>query len=248
MAKKIGWIALEAGPYFWNAETIYNFLSQTFNIIEPAVTRIRIAELAASEAKSKKRKHVNSSDKIESKEDIKKRDFVNQLSGQSKQVFGDTKWVDVIGTDDYNTLKLHENGKGDTMQIDNDEPKKSCVVQLLRLIRNKIQHNGNLGSTVFRGENESQSYRFEERFVSYWITKFPRLISFLWVKFYEFRNELRSYYSFHDGSNENYDFSLMPIERPIDSLVDVTDVVTLLNTSLVCHLEKGKLCILENIL
>ncbi len=233
MAKNVDWIALEAGPYFWNADTNYNFMSTTFNIIEPAVKRIRLAELALREATS------------ETQEDIKKRNFVNQLSRESAQVFGDKKWVDVIGTDDYNILKLHQNGKSDTMQIDNDERKKACVVQLLRLIRNKIQHNGNLGSTIFRGENDSKNYRFEERFISYWIKKFPRLVSFLWVKFYEFRNELRSYYSIYDGSNENDDFSLMPIDRPNDSHVNVSDVVTLLNTSIMSHLEKGKLSILK---
>ncbi len=231
-------IALEAGPYFWNAETIFQFFMVLFKILKPAVDRSRKAEIARRNGKE-----VETPKRVEDRE---LDDFVTMLSQESTKVFGNSTWVDILGTCVFDILKCNEKGE-DTMHIDKDTLKKACVVQLLKLIRHKIEHILDYSDEVkqklpmcFGGGKESQNMKFKERFVSYWITKFPTLVSFFWVKFYKFKDDLESYYPLHPISKD-HDFSLMPIHQPNNLHVDLNDVVDLLNEALITHLEKGRL-------
>ncbi len=114
--------------------------------------RIRKAEVAEFD-KFKKFNHPTNSAQVETSSDTKRLEcFVKKLNGESKNVFADENWVNIMGTTvyvngkfiygkgtgDFDKLKLDVDGK-DRMKIDKDEAKKACVVQLLKLIRNKIE-------------------------------------------------------------------------------------------------------------
>ncbi len=279
-------VALEAGQYFCDADSINQFLKNIFNEIKPAVENIRNAESAE---KSKSNNTKPGEVKTQKENELEK--FVKQLDSESYKIFGDKKWVDIMGTTvlkngklkwkegtgDFDILKCNDkyNAKtkkyNDTMNIDGKESKKASVVELLRLIRNKAEHIlaypdeikeklpmffeheikfvkgftnvGVIDSMFIDKDAESQEFKFNlHKFISYWILKFPRLVSFLWVKFYPLRylDALQSYYPLHRISNGN-DFSLMPIDEPNNSHVELNDLVNLLNKALITHLEKGKL-------
>ncbi len=160
-------LLIEAGPYFWNADTIYKFLKATYDVVKIAVESIRIAELKALGTAIKKTNPVGPNEHLQTQDDIKLVNFVNQLSGESQKPFCAKTWVDLMRTQVFDILKRNEYNV-DIIKIDNDETKRRCVIQLLRLIRNKMKYRAEvkpqLPMVLVEGEKKDSLHFREDLF------------------------------------------------------------------------------------
>lgn len=156
--------------------------------------------------------------------------FTRSLNTNSKCVIAsDENWVDTIGTEYWNILKF--NGQGKIRHNPNVHQSKS-VVELLRVIRNKHEHSIEYEPDLRKILDWFNEYGGVEdgKFVSFWMTRFPKLVSFLWVKFQAFKEHsaLKKYY-------------LMSMDFLSDELIiDVNTFTERLNISLLTNLESGE--------
>lgn len=237
---------LVIGPYRWNAVTYSSFFRDVYdNVIKSEVERLQNIEVekrkqaglanAGQNINSSPINHQNANKNY----DPKVAQLVQQMIKESDKVLGNENWVDIIGTELWNNLKLDEYGK-DRYKVDsNDENavlKKKSVVQLLKFIRNKISHIRTSTDemkeklTQFFDKDINSKYHFNEnKFVAFWIYKFPKFVPYLWIKLYEFKDLLGNYYP-------EYEIDTGKLEN---SLMDLNTFGKDLKSALITDMEKG---------
>lgn len=208
---------LVVGPYLWSAAKCYQFCNNAFNLF--------------------------------SKKDVQ---FEKELNAGSDQVLGTSNFTDMLGADYWSVLK-HDEKRKDRYNLDGENDvgaaeKKKSVIWLLKLIRDKIAHirdykdnvkeklnqvttNGRRFQFFYR--NKKGLYQLDEnQFVAFWIFKFPKLLPYLWLKFYQFEKELAIYKYYPDNKIKINDFK--------DTYLDLNQYGEKLRTALECDIENGK--------
>ncbi len=250
---------LVVGPYRWSSETHYSFLQDAYTVISAEMDRLRKIEvngkqtiaaqaLADSEKKKDKiDKLVHEAADLKNNFDSKVAQFLQDLIRDSDRVLGNANWVDIIDIGLWNLLKLDENGidryKLDDVQDPAVALKKKSVAHLLKLIRDKIAHiktyKNNMKEKLnifFDKDDKAQYYLNINRFVSFWNAKFPKLIPYLWIKFYKLKSSLVNYYP-----NDEIDTGQFQ-----DSLLDMNKFEKGIQSALFADMENGKFQILMN--
>ncbi len=233
--------ALLVGPYRWTATTYTSFIRDAYNIIKPEMDRLHDLQTGQNT------NNVDLANEIESNwrtssYDTELAQFVEELTRDSNLVLGDRSWEDILGTDHWNILKLDEKGK-DRYRLVNkkDETavsKKKSVVPLFNIVRDKIEHIQKLSEDkkrklnyFFERDTKGRLQYSENKFVSFWISKFPKLMPYLWLKFYRFKKELKSYYP-------DYEIDISRLE---EFLLDLNGMDKELHNALVYDMENGNL-------
>lgn len=251
MSSTAGLQALVVGPYRWNAATYSSFLRDVYdNVIKAEVERLqnfevekrKQAELTNSgKIKTETCAKNQSSTNLKENYDMEIANLVQRLVDESGKVLKKENWTDIIGTDLWNVLKLDEHGK-DRYKLDNETDevaalKKKSVVQLLKFIRNKISHIRTCKDEVkerlsqFFDKEDKGAYKFNENnFIALWISKFPRLVPYLWIKLYKFKDTLANYYPDYE----------IDVEKLKDILLDLNKFREVLTDALFADMENGK--------
>ncbi len=246
MSNTVGIEGLLVGPYRWAASTYSSFIVKAYNIIKKEMERLANKETNLKEwmypgNRNKRARRENQNLASNSQDNGGEiGEFVAKITAESSTVLGDKDWVDSIGPNYWNIFKFDKDGK-DRYKLDDIngafvEPKRKSVVQLFKLIRHKIEHVQTYEDrtkeklTEFFDKDDKGEYHFKERnFISFWISKFPKLIPFLWLRFYKYREKLENYYP-------GYEMDIKGFE---DFLLDLNMLEKKLQIVLFSDLENG---------
>ncbi len=205
--------ALVVGPYCWTPFNSYHFISESYNVIMKEVDRLRyieeiekhmivaqnIIDNGKREIKIRELETVKAELRLGDQSEIAQ--FVKQLTEESWQVLGEENWVDMIGIELWNILKLDEKGKDrfkvNDVVIMTTVLKSRSVVYLTKLIRDKIAHMRTYNDDIkeklvqFFDVDDKGRYNFNQnKYMVFWISKFPLLIPYLWIQYYKFKKTL----------------------------------------------------------
>lgn len=233
---------LVIGPYCWNSATYSGFFRDVYdNVIKAEVERLQNIDVARRKQVELKNNGqiINGTSanrqsvlNVNQNYDAKIAQLVQKLINESSQVLGNENWTDLIGVDLWDILKLDEYGndryKLDKEKDDSAALKKKSIVQLLKFIRNKISHIRTCDDEIkkrlkyFFDKDEKDEYQFNEnQFVAFWISKFPKLVPYLWLKLYMFKDKLVNYYPNSDIQISEFEGFLLDLNKFEEELGNV---------------------------